>query len=146
MSHNQLLTETAQSTKKNSKHLRSPLFPIKNGAPPAAQQNISNFPAAPCKNLFLNLSRTGGISVYRFRLPSGEGLHTTADCQSRSQNVGSKNTTFYTSTAGKQTLFPGFILAQRSYPQQGLSARRTFVFNGFKRSFQAPNHSTEALV
>jgi len=106
MSHNQLLTQTAQSTKKNSKHLRSPLFPIKNGAPPAAQQNISNFPAAPCKNLFLNLSRTGGISVYRFRLPSGEGLHTTAGCQSQLQNVGSKNTTFTPAQQGSNISLP----------------------------------------
>tara|TARA_Y100000310_G_scaffold264652_1_gene275352 strand:- start:317 stop:580 length:264 start_codon:yes stop_codon:yes gene_type:complete len=76
------------------------LYPL----PP--DKNILNFPAAPCKNLFLNLSRTGGISVYRFRLPSGEGLHTTAAYQSHSQNVGSKNTTFTPAQQGSETLFP----------------------------------------
>ncbi len=137
ISPDQLHTQMVQPIKENSKHLRSPLFPNKKtGASPAAlQQNILNFPAAPCKKFFLNLSRTGGISVYRFRLPSGEGLHTTAGYQSQSQNVGSKNATFYTSTAGKQTLYLGLILTQRPYPQQGLTARRAFIFNDFKRTF-----------
>jgi len=46
----------------------------------------------PCKNIFLNLSRTGGESVYHFRLPSEEGMHTMAEGHPRFQNVGSKNT------------------------------------------------------
>jgi len=52
----------------------------------------------PCKNVFLNLSRTGGESVYHFRLPSilhrKEGLHTVIESHPRFQNVGSKNEIF----------------------------------------------------
>ena len=61
-----------------------------------------NSPAMPCKNIFLNLSRTGGESVYRFRLPSGEGMHTTAEGHPRLQNVGSKNTTFTRTKQGSK--------------------------------------------
>ena len=34
------------------------------------QKSTSHLPEMPCKNVFLNLSRTGGKSVYHFRLPS----------------------------------------------------------------------------
>jgi len=34
------------------------------------QKSTSHLPEMPCKNVFLNLSRTGGESVYHFRLPS----------------------------------------------------------------------------
>jgi len=47
---------------------------------------------------FLNLSRTGGESVYHFRLPSilhrNEGLHTVIESHPRFQSIGSKNKIF----------------------------------------------------
>ena len=50
----------------------------------------------PCKNIFLNLSRTGGESVYHFRLPSlkiKEGMHTMIGSHPRFQSIGSRNKT-----------------------------------------------------
>ena len=49
----------------------------------------------PCKNTFLNLSRTGGKSVYHFRLPSltKEGMHTMIGSHPRFQSIGSRNKT-----------------------------------------------------
>ena len=44
-----------------------------------------------CKNIFLNLSRTGGESVYHFRLPpSNEGMHTVTEGHPRFQALAQK--------------------------------------------------------
>ena len=53
----------------------------------------------PCKSIFLNLSRTGGESVYHFRLPpiklhTKEGVHTAIGGHPRFQSIGSKNRIF----------------------------------------------------
>lgn len=59
-------------------------------------------PSMPCKNHFLNLSRTGGASVYCFRLPLREGMHTTTDSSTPFSKCWLKKMNSSTHTTGKQ--------------------------------------------
>ena len=58
-------------TKAKTLHAHHPTF-LKTKKEPtqSRQKSTSHLPEMPCKNVFLNLSRTGGESVYHFRLPS----------------------------------------------------------------------------
>ena len=51
-------------------HAHRPTFLKTKKEPLNHAKKYFNLPEMPCKNVFLNLSRTGGKSVYHFRLPS----------------------------------------------------------------------------
>ena len=85
-------------TKAKTLHAHHPTF-LKTKKEPtqSRQKSTSHLPEMPCKNVFLNLSRTGGKSVYHFRLPSvtsKEGVHTVIESHPRFQYIGSKNRAF----------------------------------------------------
>ena len=95
----------------------------------------------PCKNYFLNLSRTGGVSVNYFRLPTGAGMHTAADSSTPFTNCWLKKLNFYSSTTGRQQIqISPHPITKAKHPQELYKHHNHLPFNSLNLIFQGLDH------